>query len=311
MKSWITLLSCFAAISSLAEAQTITPAVEKPTPVESSPGEKDEGLSDSSLNIRGVFNSDLPGIGRSHELKLILHPHIGDFSKYSHLRTSVGLRYNISSHLEVSASTNAYFSTGLRKVGFFKEAGFADAGLGFKYRFGRDLLPGWESGVGARYTTPIGSPPPRIIDGFKHFQPFITFARPIETIPDLRVFWKLGFDLLTPTDITGRHDKNAFTDDSNSVGAGFVWRHGNTYYTLEAEYATTRLLSKVGEDVYTIRPGFVWEVPRRLTPNSRSKWLIGIALTLEEGPDGLDVGIGGKLKIDIDFKHLLRGDRNR
>jgi len=310
MRTPITILSCFAFLNYAGAADTNESPSNQLRADATQESDVDEGLSDSSLNIRGVFNSQLPGIGRKHDLKLILHPHFGDFAKYGHLRTAVGLRYNISSHLELSAETNTYFSTGLRQVGFLKETGLADAGVAFKYRIGTGLLPGWESGIGAKYVVPVGNPPPRIVDGFKHFRPFITFARPLENNPDVRVFWKLGFDLLTPTDIMGRHGKNAFTDDSNSIGGGFVWHRGNVYYTFEAQYATTRLIGTIHEDVYLIRPGFVWEVPKRYTRSSRSQWLIGLALGFEEGPDGLDIGIGGKIKIDIDFKRTFRNGQN-
>jgi hypothetical protein len=263
-------------------------------------------ISDSSLNLRGVFNSELPGIGRKYQLKLILHPHLGDLAKYDYLRTALGLRYTLSSHLEVSGETNTTFGTGLRDVGFLGDPGLVDARLGFKYRLGRHVLRGWDAGAGATYTFPFGHPPAQLTDGFEHFRPFVTFARPLESHPEVRMFWKLGLDLLSPTDIVGEHEKNDLLDDSNSIGGGFVWDRGAMHYTFEVGYATTRLLGERNDDVFMIRPGFVWEVPHRFTRRSRGQWLFGVALTLSDGPDGFEVGIGGKLRLDLDLKRLWR-----
>ncbi len=120
------------------------------------------------------------------------------------------------------------------------------------------------------------------------------------------MFWKAGLDLITRTNIHGRHETNDLTDDSNSIGAGFVWHHDTMYYTFEVGYATTRLLGRLHDDVYMVRPGFVWEIPRRYTRSSRSQWLFGLAVTLSQGPDGFDIGAGGKLRLDIDFKRMFR-----
>jgi hypothetical protein len=256
------------------------------------------GISDSALSLRGVFNSELPGIERKGRLKLILHPHLGDLLKYDYQRVALGLRYSISSHLELSGEANTYFGNGLHDVGFFEEYGLADARFGFKYRVGGELLPGWESGFGASYTMPVGSPPPQLTDGLEHVRPFITFARTLETHPNWRVFWKVGADLVTPTGIEGKHEKNELTDDATSFGGGFVWHRGKMYYTLEAGYETTELIGTAHDNVFMIRPGVIWEIPGR---SERGKWVIGLALTLSQGPDGTEVGVGGKLRLDFDL----------
>jgi len=298
------LVAMLAAAASAAErllADRVEPAADQHArPV--------ENLSDSDINFRGIFNSDLPGIGRKYQLKLILHPHIGDVTKYDYLRTAIGLRYSLSSHLELSGETNPYFSTGLRDVGFFKESGLVDVRLGFKYRLERDLLPGWDSGFGVSYQIPLGSSPPQLTDGFKHLRSFVSFARTLDDHPNWRVFWKLGADLVTPTDIVGRHEKNDLTDDANSIGAGFIWHRGSQYYTFEAAYETTRLIGTLHDDVFSLRPGIVWEVPRRDGRSGR-QWLLGLALTLSDGPDGFDWGLGAKARLDIDFKRMFRRPR--
>ena len=78
------------------------------------------------------------------------------------------------------------------------------------------------------------------------------------------------------------------------------------YYTFEAAYETTRLVGTLHDDVYSIRPGFVWEIPKRFTHSSRTQWVMGLALTLSEGPDGFDWGLSAKARLDIDFKRMFR-----
>jgi len=303
------LLRCLAVLIPAGASDTYETPLDIPRTNSVGRGDSEEQVSDSSLNVRGVFDSELPGIERKYQLKLILHPHIGDLTRYDHLRTAVGLRYSMSNRLELSAETNTYFGTGLRGAAFFEDYGLLDARFGFKYRLGERLLRDWDSSAGVNYQFPFGSPPPRLTDGFKHLRPFVTFARPVETVPGLRVFWKAGLDLLAPTMVEGRHDRNDLTDDSANISGGFVWEFEKFHYTFEAAYETTRFIGTRHDDVFLVRPGLIWKIPRRFTPVSRGQWMFGLALKLSEGPDGFDVGLSGKLRINLDLKRLLRRQR--
>ena len=54
-----------------------------------------------------------------------------------------------------------------------------------------------------------------------------------------------------------------------------------------------------------IRPGFVWQLPCGERFNRRGKWVLGVAVDAEYGPDGVDLGLGARLRIDLDFKKLI------
>lgn len=259
-------------------------------------------FSNSNLNLRGVFESELPAIERKNRLKIILHPHFGDVLKYDHFRTAVGLRFSTSSRFELSAETNAFFAHGLGDAALFSEAGLADIRIAGKYRIGETLLRDWDTAVGFSHRFPLYGTPAQLTDGFRHVAPYVTFARPLAGRDDMAVFWGLGADWLTPTSVRGRHEKNDLTDDSTSLFGGVVVDRGAVHYTFETRYSTTRILGRRDDDVVMVRPGFVWEIPRRYLGGSQRQWVLGVAVPLSYGPDGIDVGIAAKLRLDFDFR---------
>ena len=76
-------------------------------------------------------------------------------------------------------------------------------------------------------------------------------------------------------------------------------------YALEATYATTRFTADVKRDVYALRPSVLWVLPAKYTFHSKGKWLLGVGLRLSHGPDGSQIGLNAKLRVNFDFKRLL------
>jgi hypothetical protein len=261
--------------------------------------------SDDDLRIRGVFESALPGTEKKNSLRLIVHPHVGDVTKREHLRTALGFRYGVTSRWEVTADTITYFSHGLKNESFFEKEGVGGIHLGTKYRLGDPLRTGWDTSVGLDWSKPIGSPPPDVTDGLQHIAPYITFSRPLASRPDIRVFWGLGFDDISRTNIVGQPEKNDLGYDNIGGNVGLVWTRGTTAYTLETTYATTSLTSDKDRYVVGIRPGIVWTIPPKYTFGARGRWLFGVALRANYGTDGTDFGLGAKLRVNFDFKRLL------
>lgn len=271
------------------------------------PADHSREVSDDALQIPGVFESQLPRTERKFTFKLIVHPHLGDLSKRDDLRTPIGMRYSLSNRFEISAEAETYFAHGLGSAEIFSRAGFSALNFNSKYNIGERFWPGWDMAVGAGYTRPVGRPPLDVTDGLAHVRAFATFARPITAMPGLRFFWGPGVDIIHSTDTPGDLRENEFADDSSSVTAGFVWERGTLHYTFESTYATTRLLGEIEQDVLTIRPGIVWLVPQRYTfGGGGGQWLIGIAVPTTFGPDGTDIGLSGRLRLNLDFKKLLR-----
>lgn len=268
-------------------------------------------VTDSTLTTRGIFNAQLPGTEPKNSLRLIVHPHLGDLGKRAYLRTPLGFRYGLTDRWEASADVESYFSHGLKSVAFFEEAGFSRLHIGTKYRLGDWPLPEWQSAVGLDYSRPLGSPPAEISDGLVHVSPYLTLARPLDEHPDIRVFWGVGADFVQRTSRPVTLDKNELGDDSLTLNGGLVWKRGPYSYTLEASWTTTDGIGGPRDgNVFTVRPGVLWEVPPRYTFGAKGQWLLGLGLRATHGPDGLDLGASAKVRVNFDFKRLL-GRRKR
>lgn len=261
------------------------------------------------LNVRGIFTSELPDIGRKHGLRLLLHPHIGDLVKYDYLRTDFGLKYAISDTLEISGATSAYFGNGRGDTALFSDLGVGEVKLRAKVRLGDRLLRGWDSAVGVGFSTPINQPPVDVTDGLEHLSFFSTFARPWHPGSALRIFWGWGFESVRETSTRGRHDDNELRDDNQTFSGGFVLDRGRTHYTFEGIWTTSRVIGHTGEDVFEIRPGVIWELGGTREDGSRSRWLLGLAVSTTYGPDGVKFGLGGRIRLDFDLKRMFRHRR--
>jgi hypothetical protein len=260
---------------------------------------------DDDLQVRGVFNAVLPKTERKNSLRLIVHPHLGDLTKRDHLRTALGFRYGITSRWEASTEVDAYFTHGLKHGGFFQDSGFSTLHLGTKYLLGDPLKIGWDTSVGVDWQRPLGNPPLDVTDGLRHVMPFITASHPLAEHPGWRVFAGFGWDSVAQTATRGELEKNELGDDSVNFTGGVLWERGDLTYALEANYATTRFNAGGNRDVYALRPSVLWVLPKKYTFGSRGKWILGVGLRLTHGPDGNDVGLNAKLRVNFDFKRLL------
>lgn len=264
-----------------------------------------EKPSDNDLQIKGVFNSVLPRTERKHALRFIMHPHLGDLTKRDHIRTALGFRYGLTSRWEATTEADAYFSHGLKGKAFFADSGFSTLHLGTKYQLGDPLGLGWDTSVGLNWQQPIGSPPTDVTDGLRHLAPFITSSHQLKRSPAWRVFAGFGWDDVTQTTTRGALEKNELGDNTIKFSGGVLLERGPRTYALEATYTTTRFVTGVNRDVYALRPSIVWVLPQKYTFGSKGKWLLGLGLRLTHGPDGNDVGLNAKLRVNFDFKRLL------
>lgn len=260
---------------------------------------------DNDLRMRGVFDSALPGTERKNSLRLIVHPHFGDFTKIDHIRTAVGIRYGVTRQLEATAEVDTYFSHGLKKESFFEEKGLSGMHLGTKYKLGDPFRIGWDTAVGVDWSEPVGTPPPDVTDGLRHLASFVTISHQLTEHPAWRVFAGVNHDDVAATGTAGELSKNQLTGDNVGISGGFLYERGPLTYTFEASYNTMHPLEDSGHDLITLRPGIVWVIPQKYTPGSKGKWLLGFGLRLSRGVDGYDVGASAKLRLNFDFKRLL------
>lgn len=261
---------------------------------------------DDELLIPEVFQGHLPNTLEKHAVRLALNPHIGDIERKDHLRVTTGLRYGLTENWEISAASDLYFSHGYGNVRSFEKYGAANVRIGSKLNLGEPFFAGWKVGVGFDYIFPTGRPPAELTDGMRHFMPYVTFSHRLESHPDIRVFWGFRMDEMTATSIPGEFGKNAFHESSAGITGGWVIDRKNWHYTLEASYDTTRWLNHSSEDVYSIRPGVMWEIPKRHNRQIKSNWLIGLAVKSTFGPGGASLGASFRLRYSRDIKNLFR-----
>lgn len=261
---------------------------------------------DDELLVPEIFQSHLPTTLQKYALRLAVNPHIGDLRNKDHMRLTTGLRYGLTENWEISTSSDLYFSHGHGEIRSFDDYGAANLRIGTKVNLGEPFLAGWKVGVGADYLFPIGEPPAELTDGLRHFMPFITFSHRFENHPTVRVFWGFRMDTVSFTGKAGEFGENAFHESSAGITGGWVIDRKNWHYTFEAAYDTTRWRGHSSVDVYTIRPGVLWEIPQRHHPERKSNWVVGVALKSTFGPGGSSLGASFRLRYSRDFRNLLR-----
>ncbi|MDI1250334.1 MAG: hypothetical protein PSV13_15835 [Lacunisphaera sp.] len=273
------------------------------TPAGVKPVSSLQALGDDELILDEVFHSHLPGTLQKYGFRLSVNPHLGDWQKKDHLRLTTNLRYGLTENCEVGATSNLYFSHGHREVRAFENYGAASLKLGAKYNLGQRLIPGWETGVGLDYEFPTGRPPAELTDGLRHLRSYITFSHRLESHPDLRIFVGLRGDNIAQTAVPGTFGKNSFQESSTGITGGWVLDRANWHYTFEASCDTTRLIGNSEEDIFTIRPGVLWEIPTRRNRQIMSHWMVGVALNHTYGPGGNSLGASFKLRYSRDLKY--------
>ena len=258
---------------------------------------------DDELIIEEVFQSHLPTTLKAYSLRLSVHPHLGDWENKDRMRLTTTLRYGLTDNCELSAGSNLFFSHGHGYTRAFDDYGAADLKLGAKLNLGQLLFRGWDTGAGVDYEFPIHRPPAEMTDGLRHSRPYVTFSHRLDTHPTVRIFVGLHGDIITRTSLPGEFGKNAFHESSSGITGGWVIDRGNLHYTFEASFDSTRLFARTEEDLYTIRPGVIWEIPSRHDPQLMSPWLVGVSLNDTFGPGGNSVGASFKLRYSRDLKY--------
>lgn len=260
------------------------------------------GLGDDELIIEEVFTSHLPATLQKYRFRLSVNPHLGDWQRKEHMRLTTSLRYGLTENFELSATSHLFFSHGHGAIRAFDDYGAANLKLGVKVDLGQPLIAGWETGVGVNYEFPVGRPPPELTDGLRHLRPYVSFSHRLESRPAVRIFVGFRLDAVTTTSLPGEFATNAFRESSTGITGGWVIDRGNLHYTFEASFDSTRLLSRTEEDIYSIRPGVLWEIPTRRNREILSHWVVGFALNNTYGPGGNSLGASFKLRYSRDLK---------
>lgn len=263
-------------------------------------------LGDDELQVDEVFQSHLPSTLSKYALRFSLHPHLGDWQKKDRMRVTTAFRYGLTEKCEVSIGSRLYFSHGNGDIRAFDKYGAANLKAGARFDLGEALLRGWETGAGFDYEFPTGRPPAEVTDGLRHFRPYVTFSHRCETRPNLRVFVGFRLDEVEQTDVPGTYAKNSFQESSTGITGGWVVDRDRWHYTFEASWDTNRLVGQGSEDIYSLRPGVLYEVPARGKALVRSNWLVGVSVNSTFGPGGSSQGASFKIRYSSDIRNRFR-----
>jgi hypothetical protein len=254
--------------------------------------------------IQGLFDLDLPNIDPPGTVKLILHPHIGDFVRRDYMRLDAGLRWAINDHFEINPEASAFFTHGLggsTADGY----GIGEVRLGSKYIFRQWPGTDYETSVFLNIEIPTGQAPIDLTDGFNHYAPGFLIQRHSARHPKLITFAGAGVDLVSDSEVAGTPVRNQPLDDSMNFTVGAIYDLGQIKWTLSTTYATTAALGDATENFYYIRPSVLWYVPKKYTFNSKTQWILGLGVRASWGPDGNEISFSNRVRAEITFRQVM------
>ena len=288
----------------LAVLLACTPHLRADAPVANQP----PADADTELHkVQGIFDSDLPKTQAAGTIKLIIHPHLGDFTSRSYLRLPLGFRAGFNDHLEVSATVESYFQHYLRRD--HPGNGVGSVSFGGKYLIRDWLLPEYGVSAGINVRMPVGHPPVDLTDGYNHYAPFLTIATKPEGTPGLTYFFNPGLDIMRKSSVAGQFRKNDVQSSSILLSAGLVYDRFPYHFTLEAGYQTTSLIGHDNKQFFFARPGFALDLPGWAKFGSRARWIVGLGTKITIGPDGTRFDTGGKIRGEFSLKRMFGGGK--
>jgi hypothetical protein len=297
LTAWLGLFALLALLNPL-DAQAAEAATASPPPEEK-----------EMHKISGIFDTDLPKTERKGSIRFIIHPHVGDFTRRSYVRIPFGIRWGVNDHVEFSAQLEPYIEHGLKSGS--PGNGLGSVMFGAKYAFVKWLKPVYDLSTGINVRLPVDHPPIDMTDGYNHYTPYLVVARKSPRIAGLTYFVSGTVDLMDKSSVTGSFRKNDMHSSSMILGTGFVLDRFPYHYTLEAGYQTTSLIGKDNKQLVFVKPGFAWDLPRKLTFNSKGRWLFGFSMKFAEGPDGLRIDSGGKIRGEFSFRRWMSDRKSK
>ncbi|MEI7799184.1 MAG: hypothetical protein WCI28_03240 [Opitutaceae bacterium] len=257
--------------------------------------------------ISGIFDTDLPKTEQKGSVRFIVLPHFGDFSRRSYVRLPLGVRWGVNNHVEITATIEPYLQHGLRSGS--PGNGIGDVQFGGKYAYRHWLQTDYDASIGLNVRLPVGAPPLDMTDGYNHYTPFLVVSRPSERTPGLNYFFSGTADLMAKSSVAGSFRQNDAHSSSLILGTGFVLDRFPYHYTLETGLQTTSFIGRDHQQYVFVKPGFAWDLPRRLTFNSHGRWLFGLSVKITQGPDGTRIDSGGKIRGDFSLSRWWRGKK--
>lgn len=251
--------------------------------------------------IPGLFEIDLPKTERRGNIRFIFQPHFRDLISKAYLRIPLEFRWGVNDHFELNSDIDTYVDHGLRS-GHSSGYGLSAVHFGAKYAWLKWLKPTWDASTGVNTSFPVSRPPIELTDGHNHFTPYIVFGRKLNWRPGLSGFLHASVDLVSKSSTPGNFGRNQPHSNSLTLTPGFLYDRKAWHYTLEVDCTTTSILGKGNQDYLTIRPGVVWDLPKKLVFNAKGRWLAGLSLTAVFGPDGNTLSTGGRFRGELNLR---------
>jgi hypothetical protein len=262
-----------------------------------------------SARIRGLFDLELPDLDPPGTVKLILHPHLSDLVRRDYLRTDAGFRWALNDQFELSAEAGTFLTHGLGGGG--DGYGIGKLSLGTKYVFHEWLHPEFETSAGIKVDLPVGHPPVDFTDGLDHYTPNLVMEHHWTSNAKLTTFAGASLDFVGHSAVRGTIQPNQPHDNSASLTLGGVYDVGQLKWTLAGTYTTTALVSNGPEHFFYLQPSVLWYVPKKITFNSKTQWIVGVSAPLTWGPDGFEFKVNSRLRAEITFRQVMDKMRMR
>lgn len=253
--------------------------------------------------IPGLFEIDLPKTERRGVIRFSFQPSFRDLIDNSYVRIPLEFRWGVNDHFELNSEIDTYLHHGLRSGP--SGSGFSDLHFGAKYAWLKWLKPVWDTSVGFDSSIPTSRPPIELTDGHNHFTPYIVFGRKVDDVQGLSGFIHASVDLISKSTTPGNFGRNQPHSNSVTLSPGLLYDRKTWHYTLEVDGITTTLVGKADKNFVTIRPGVIWDLPKKLVFNARGRWLAGFNLTATFGPDGNTLSTGGRFRGEVTLARLF------
>jgi len=224
-------------------------------------------------------------------------PHVGDPFKGNYFRLDGGGWLKVTDTVDLNAGAQGFIWRDANE-GDRTRYGLYGMNLGIKYARPVSPSTGSAISVGVNYSSPVGRPPLSLVDGWRHTDPYVTYARPL--VPSLKIvgYSSLGLDLLAHSPLPGTFGVNVLHSNSItfSVGATRQWKSFVSSLTLSG--ATSELVSNEGRQVFTLNQQVFVPLLRHRLPRWHMIGVLGARAT--DGPDGRQFGASGS--VNINFK---------
>jgi hypothetical protein len=281
-----------------ARAQAETPAAGAP---------RASGNLFSLFRMPGFFEIEMPKTERRGQVTLDFQPHFRDLISQSYLRIPLEFRWGVNDHFELNFTADSYIDHGMRSG--YSGNGFSALHLGAKYAWLEWLKPTWNTSVGFNSSFPVSRPPIVLTDGHNHVTPYIVVGRKVDGIKGLSGFLYGSVDFISKSSTPGHFGQNEPHSRSMTLRPGLLYDRGPWHYTSEVGVTTTRLIGGGNHDFLVIRPGVLWDLPKRLVFHAKGRWVAGFNVTATFGPDGNTLSTGGRFRGELNLTRLFHRDQ--